>query len=200
MERILSRKTKSSPRPFVVDALKAIPQKFDSAIALDFGSGVGHETLLLLNHGFNVVAIDSQKEAFEIMLNRPEFAKFKPHLKTIVSNFEGLNFSDLPDADVIVASFSLPFISPQLFDHVFMSIIKKLKIGGYFIGNFFDPGFNVFKEKDRKNMTFHIKPEVLELFKDFKIITFNELKTPAKEPGKTDHTYEIFAQKNKTPS
>ena len=63
------------------------------------------------------------------------------------------------------------------------------------IVNLFDPGFTVFKAKDRVTMTFHTKKQVIELFKDFKILSFKEIKEPATEPGKFDHTYELCVQK-----
>lgn len=129
-----------------------------------------------------------------MMLSRPEITKYKSNLKTIISDFETLNFSKLPDTDLIVAMFALPFVSEKKFNTFWQNLINKLKTHGYFIGNLFDPKFNVFKEKDRKNMTFHTKSEVLELFKNFNIILFKEVKIPS-ESSKLDYYYEISAQK-----
>lgn len=194
-KKYYQEKLSQPPRQFVIDALAQIPKTQEQQIALDLGSGIGHETLLLLKNGFRVIAIDSQESAFKIMLERPDFKNYKPYLTTIIKSFEKLDFAAIPPLDAIIASFSLPFVRPEHFDFVFSKAIDKLKPGGYFIGNFFDPGFDVFKQSDRKNMTFHTKDQVVDLFKNFKIISFKEIKTPAKEAGKTDHTYEVFARK-----
>lgn len=188
-------KLKQPARQFVIDALALLPKSDESRIALDLGSGVGHETLLLLKEGFHVIAIDNQQQALNIMLSRPELKPYLPYVKTLTTAFENIDFSLLPNVDLVIASFSLPFCSPNQFNRLFADITQKLKPNGYFIGNFFDPGFNVFKDYDRKKMTFHTKIEVIKLLNKFKILSFKENITSATELGKTDHTYEILAQK-----
>jgi tellurite methyltransferase len=194
-KKYYQEKMSHPPRQFVIDALKEIPKSREVKIALDLGSGVGHETLLLLQEGYQVIAVDSQKIAFNVMLQRPEFEQYKTKLKTIVSPFEKLGFEQLPDFDLIVASFSLPFVSPDHFDYVFSHIMQKLKSEGYFIGNFFDPGFTSFAADDRKNMTFHSKDQVKDLFKEFTVLRFKEEKSQDKNTGAINHFYIVFAQK-----
>ena len=104
------------PREFVINALNAIPEPKGDAVALDLGCSVGHETLALLEKGYDVIAIDSQPEAFDIMLRRPEIQKFNGHIATIVSRFEKLDYAALPDLDLIVAAYALPFTSPDRFE------------------------------------------------------------------------------------
>lgn len=75
-----------------------------------------------------------------------------------------------------------------------MSIVLK-KIG-YFIGNFFgnkDSWVNI-----KKDVFFMEKEEVLKLFEDFEIISFNEVERDGKTGlGKIKHwhTFEIIAKK-----
>ena len=67
---------------------------------------------------------------------------------------------------------------------------------GYFVGNFFglkDSWYSI-----KKDMTFLSKEQVLDLFKDFKVIKFKE----NEEDGKTAlgsnkhwHTFDIIAKK-----
>lgn len=181
-------------REFVAKTLQVLPHPHQ-VVAIDLGAGVGHETLLLLEKGYHVKALDNQKAAFEFMLKRPEIVTHKDRLTTITSSFENLDFNQLPAADIIVASFSLPFCRPENFDSFWINIVQKIKPGGYFIGNTFDPGFTVFAESDRIKMTFHTKAQTAALFKGFKIISLNEIQKEATIPGKQDHYYEIFAQK-----
>ena len=181
-------------REFVVKTLQVIPTPHQ-AVAIDLGAGVGHETLLLLEKGYHVKAVDNQKAAFDFMLKRPEIVKYKDRLTTITSPFESLDLSQLPAADIIIASFSLPFCRPENFDSFWISIVQKIKPGGYFIGNTFDPGFTAFAESDRMKMTFHTKAQTAALFKGFKIFRLNEIRKEATTLGKYDHYYEIFAQK-----
>lgn len=183
-------------REFVVDALQKISN--DNAtgkLALDLGAGVGHETLLLLEKGYNVIAVDGQKEAFDFMLQRSEIKQYQAHLKTVISDFETLDFDSLPDVDLVVASFSLAFCKPAFFDTFWSNVMRKIKPGGYFIGNTFDAGFTAINKKDRPGMTFHTKAQTEALFKNFNIMSLQEVKNEGKVVGAFDHYYEVVAQK-----
>lgn len=182
-------------REFIVQALKTIPNPKSGDIALDLGAGVGHETLLLLEKNYNVIALDKQKIAFDFMYKRPEITQYKDRLKTIIASFEDLDFTLLPDLDMVIASFSIPFVNPKNFDDFWTHLVDKIKSNGYFIGNMFDPGFTTFNEKDRSVMSFHTKQQTIGLLKKFTILSFKEVKEAAKDPGKYVHHYEIIAQK-----
>jgi tellurite methyltransferase len=195
-ELYFKNKLNEPVREFVVDAIQKISNNNGTdKIALDLGAGVGHETLLLLERGYNVIAIDGQKEAFHFMLQRPEIKKYQAHLKTVVSTFENLDFALLPDVDLVVASFSLAFCKPTYFDTFWNNVTRKIKSGGYFVGNTFDPGFTAINKKDRPGMTFHTKAQTEALFKDFKIISLNEVQKEGKVAGACDYYYQVVAQK-----
>jgi tellurite methyltransferase len=182
-------------REFIVQALKTIPNPKSDEIALDLGAGVGHETRLLLEKNYNVIALDKEKIAFDFMFKRPEIAQYKDRLKTIVSSFEDLDFNLLPDLDMVIASFSMPFVNPKNFEDFWTHLVDKIKSNGYFIGNTFDPGFTTFNEKDRSVMSFHTKQQTIDLLKKFTILSFKEVKEASKSLGKYVHHYEIMAQK-----
>jgi SAM-dependent methyltransferase len=192
-ESYLTKTLQWPVRPYIIRALSKIPAPKEGAVALDLGAGVGNETLLLIDKGFDVVAIDSEKIAFDLMLKHPEIIKQRDHLKTIQSTFQNLDFSSVPIIDVVLASFSLPFCPPKYFNEFWKNLVSKIKPGGYFIGNTFDLGFTKFKSST--DMTFHDKQQTLDLFKDFNIIHFEEVKKENKENGQIDHFYIIFAQK-----
>jgi len=190
------RKLQDAPRDFVIEALKNIstPNNTNN-IALDLGSSVGHETLLLLQKNYEVYALDHEKIAFDMMLQRPEFIQYKNKVHTVLATFQDINFGMLPQFDLVLASFSLPFCLSVNFTQFWMNVTHQLKLGGYFIGNTFDPSFMGFTEKDRKNMTFHTKEETLNLFQKFKIINFQKIINTNESSGIVTCYYVVVAQK-----
>lgn len=190
------KKLHDQPRAYVVNALASIPN-IQNTTALDVGCGIGHETLLLLEKGYKVTALDGEQIAIDSMLKRPEIKKYKTMLTTMVSQFQKLAFEKLPQFDVIVASFSLPFCPPQHFEYVLNQLLHKLKPKGYFIGTFFDPSFNVFQNKDRQRMTFHTREQVKSLFENLTIIQLDQEISVATCGKKTEHIYHITAINNR---
>lgn len=188
-------KLRDPPAGFIVEGLQKIKQTQPEKIAVDFGCGVGHETAELLKNGYRVVAIDSQPEAFEYMKQLPVVASQQHNVKAIVSTFEKLNFAEIPQADLLIASFSLPFMKSADFNRVWPQVVSKIKPGGYFIGNFFAPDFSFFAEKFRHSMTFHNKPEALALLEGFQIEGFQEVNVPGTKPGTMNHYYVFIAKK-----
>lgn len=189
------KKLNDPPRDFLAKGLHNIPSLSSTQVAIDLGAGVGHETYLLLQKGYNVIAIDNQKTAFDIMLKRPEIIPYKDRLTTYEASFENIDFQKIPSADIVIASFALPFCKPDQFNQFWDKVSHQIKPGGYFIGNTFDPGFTAFKDNTRKNMTFHTKTETISLFKEFNILKFKEVKNPAAQKGLFDHYYEVIAIK-----
>lgn len=195
-DKYFKRKMFDPPAGFVVEGLKRVPKYPRGQVAIDLGSGVGHETMVLLRNGFKVVAVDSDANSFNYMMKQRDIGQYKNQLTTVVSEFENLNYDALPQADVIIASFSLPFVSKDKFETVWNKIMDKLKPGGYFIGNLFDPGFTYFGERFRPKMTFHNKEQAIHLVnKDFKIIDFKAVHVNSLKPGTKNFYYVFVARK-----
>lgn len=194
-EAYFKAKLRDPPAGFVVEGLNAIKQNDPHKVAIDLGCGVGHETVQLLQRGYNVVAVDGQAEAFDYLKQQPNIGPYLGHLRTIVSSFEKLNFSELPQADLVVASFALPFMRANDFNNTWQKVVAKIKPGGYFIGNLFAPDFSFFADKFRGSMTFHSKPEALALFNGFEVVGFQEVKAPGTKPGTINHYYVFIAKK-----
>ncbi len=194
-EAYFKAKLRDPPAGFVVEGLNAIQHNSPHKVAIDLGCGVGHETVQLLQRGYNVVAVDGQAEAFDYLKQQPNIGPYLGNLRTIVSSFEKLNFSELPQADVVVASFALPFMRASDFNGTWQKVVAKIKPGGYFIGNLFAPDFSFFADKFRGSMTFHSKPEALALFSGFEMLGFQEVKAPGTKPGTINHYYVFIAKK-----
>jgi tellurite methyltransferase len=101
--------------------------------AVDLGFGAGNETLELLRRGWKVVAIDGQRAAAEFLARRVP-AQHRGALTILVAPMEGL---ELPEADLVHASFSLPFCSPEEFPRLWSTIRRSLRPGGHFAGQLF---------------------------------------------------------------
>ncbi|MEL6166170.1 MAG: class I SAM-dependent methyltransferase, partial [Cyanobacteria bacterium J06628_3] len=104
--------------------------------AIDLGCGSGRDTVELLRRGWKVIAIDSQEEAIEHLIEQQKnYCESETLLENRISRFENI---DLPSGvDLINASFSLPFCEPQSFPELWNKIFSSLICGGRFSGQLF---------------------------------------------------------------
>lgn len=185
------KKFKDKPaRPQLVNALKQMSPQ--SKTALELGSGPGRDALHLLQEGWKVTVVEKETTGIE-MLQRDLPASLAPNFSVIASGFEDLQ--DLPAADFIYASYSLPFCKPEAFPKLWKLVEKAFKPQAYFVGNFFGPQDEWVQRGDT---TGHSEQELRELFKDFNIIGWNEMNergSTAAGVMKHWHVFTVFAQK-----
>lgn len=178
------------PRETTLKALELYGDK--SGQAIDLGCGNGNDTLALLEAGWHVLAIDGQQEAIERVQARVP-AEWQPRLQTQVAMFEALT---LPSADLVNASFSLPFCPPAYFPHFWEQIVESIRPHGRFAGQ-------LFGDKDswakRPEMTCHTRAQVDKLLAGFEIEFLVEDYDPngrtAVGNPKHWHIYRIVARK-----
>jgi len=154
------------PRQLLLDVLEKYPAE-DSLHAIDLGCGEGTETLIMLARGWHVHAVDGDTGGIKRLTNRVS-PEVQTRLQTQVSKFEDVI---LPSADLLHASYSIPFCDPDKFPAFWNKIINAIKPGGRFAGQFF--GVND-TWAYRKDMTFHTREQVHMLFDDFEIESFHE--------------------------
>ncbi|MSO74765.1 MAG: class I SAM-dependent methyltransferase [Alphaproteobacteria bacterium] len=121
------------PRDTLLRALASIEAEgrpTPDALALDLGAGEGRDTVELLRRGYRVIAIDVEPRAFERLRGRPDLVRSEA-LETVIGRFEDL---ELPESDLINASFSLPFCTPRRFPQFWRRLVTALKPGGRFAG------------------------------------------------------------------
>ena len=154
--------------------------------AIDLGCGAGNDTMLLLEKGFNVTAIDSEPQVKEILLKR---AQNEQNLNVVTGDFSKVQ---LQKADLINANFSLFFVRKD-FDSFIKNVLQSMNKNGYFVGNFLG------KEDDwKKSKTTVEKDELFNYFSKFKILYFSEekyYKDVLTKKNKFWHVYNIIAQK-----
>jgi SAM-dependent methyltransferase len=182
------------PRPTLLAALDNFAPELtpnSQRFAVDLGCGEGRDTVELLRRGWQVLAIDGNAAAFEQMKQRSDLKNLE--LLTIkIAKFSEANW---PEADLINASFSLPFCPPEQFPNLWEKIVGGLRSGGRFSGQLFGdrddwasiPTHSHFTEEQVKKL---LEPFQIEMF------TVEEVdgKTALQEP-KHWHIFHIVAQK-----
>ncbi|MEP7137541.1 MAG: class I SAM-dependent methyltransferase [Chloroflexota bacterium] len=155
-----------APRQLLLDVL----EKFQSQTALqaiDLGSGDGTETAVLLSRGWHVLAVDGEFAGIKRLMDKvPQGAQV--HLQTQVAKFEEVK---LPPADLIHASYSIPFCHPDHFPALWEKISTALNPGGRFAGQFFGVRDSW---ADNKDMTFHTEEQVRAMLNGFETEHFHE--------------------------
>ena len=180
------------PRPLLMDVLNAFARETSpsSRLAIDLGCGDGTETIALLARGWNVLAVDGEPAAIHRLLKKlPENGH--PHLQTQIMKFQELS---LPPADLIHASFSLPFCPPEYFDAFWNKIVSAIKPGGRFAGQFF--GVND-SWSTKPDMTFRTAGQLRAMLERFEVESFVELEEDGQAASgpKHWHLFTVIARK-----
>ena len=121
------------PHDLLLQVLAMFDDDGRRGLAVDLGCGQGFETAELLRRGWEVVAIDATEEGIRRLRGRVP-ASDTPRLRTVVSRMED---ADVPAADLIHASYSLPFCRPTVFPRLWGDIREAIRPGGRFAGELF---------------------------------------------------------------
>ncbi len=195
----------NDPRPTLLAAL----QHFDAEpsdherLAVDLGCGTGRDTFELLRRGWRVLAIDAQEEAIQRLRRSGELVS-SDRLETQVADFETARW---PTAELVNASYALPFCPPGNFAGLWERITTSLPSRGRFCGQLFgdrDEWASVPVTPTaewtppRNAMTFLTRSEIDELLGDYAIeelIEIDEDGPTATGPDKHWHLFHIVARK-----
>ncbi|MEO1585241.1 MAG: class I SAM-dependent methyltransferase [Planctomycetota bacterium] len=173
---------------FDADGLRADRKPF----AIDLGAGEGRDTAELLRRGWAVLATDGHPKGIELLTSRPDLTH-ADRLTARVETFETL--SELPAADLINASFSLPFCHPEHFERVWKLIVDALPAGGRFAGQIFGDRDGWAGIPDRSHFS---RTEAERLFEGFLLESFREDEKDAKDAAgnqKHWHLFHVVARK-----
>jgi tellurite methyltransferase len=121
------------PRDVLLQVLAMFDDDGRRGLAVDLGCGQGFDSAELLRRGWEVVAIDATEEGIRRLRRRIPDSDV-PRLRTVVSRMED---ADVPTADLIYASFSLPYCRPQVFPRLWSDIREAIRPGGRFAGQLF---------------------------------------------------------------
>ena len=161
--------------------------------SIDIGCGQGTDVAELLREGWDVIAIDKEAEAEQILVNK--FSKF--HGNKLITQVQKMENIIIPPITLVNASFSLPFCNPNNFSQLWTNITSSITIGGIFCGQLFgmEDGW-----ASNKNMTFHHRKSLNDLFKDFRIHFLHEensISNTSSGEKKNWHVFDLVAEKLK---
>ena len=181
-----------APRQLLLDALEKF-QSETSLQAIDLGSGDGTETAVLLARGWHALAVDGESAGIKRLMEKvPKDAQgAQAHLQTQVAKFEDVI---LPPADLIHASYSIPFCHPDHFPVLWDKISNALNPGGRFAGQFFGVHDTW---ADNKDMTFHTETQVRAMLTQFETEYFHEQDEDGEAASgpKHWHVFTVIARK-----
>ena len=193
------------PRPTLLAALEhfvAEPSDHER-LAVDLGCGTGRDTFELLRRGWRVLAIDAQEEAIRRLRRKDAPLVSSGRLETQVADFESARW---PTAELVNASYALPFCPPESFPGLWERITMSLPSGGRFSGQLFGdrdewasvPHTSTAEWTPPRNaMTFLTRSEVEDLLGDYAIeelIEIDEEGPTATAPVKHWHLFHIVAR------
>lgn len=155
--------------------------------AIELGCGVGHGVQFLLDQGFSVTAVDGEPEAVDIARSRIE----SDCVTWVCEKFEAWSPQQ---ADVIVAGFSIFFLSPPEFDRFWSGLEAVQDEGCLFAGQFL--GIN--DDWKSRGYTTHTADSLRELLRNWDLLYFEEAErdgfTSVGEP-KHWHVFHVVARK-----
>lgn len=166
-------------------------------LAIDVGCGEGRDTRELLARGWRVVAFDSSLDGLA-RLRASVPPAHQPRLVVHTLSLEDAAHSPLLPrrADLINASFSLPFCLPAAFPALWERTVNTLAPAGLFAGQ-------LFGDRDEwatiRPESHHTRENVLALLAPFALIHFDEVEKDGDDAmGQTKHhhLFHIVARKH----
>ena len=180
-----------SPSPTTVMAIDLWTQEHEApGSAVDLGCGDGRDTLEFLRRGWRVLAIDTEPTALDLLVSRPDL----PSTGRVDCRCLAMEDATWGAADIVNASFALPFCRPDRFDALWRQICASLPAGGRFAGHFFGPEDSWANER----LTITDREDVDDLLSSFEIEYFCELKEDGRDAvgnAKHWHLFHVVARK-----
>ncbi|CAL4861248.1 class I SAM-dependent methyltransferase [Microbacterium sp. MM2322] len=174
------------PRRHLITALDHVSRV---GTAIDLGAGDGVDSRFLLDQGWQVVAVDATPGLRERIAAGGDVV---PRLDARDTSFADVH--ELPDADLVLASYSLPFARETEFAHIWELIIAALRPGGVFAGQ-------LFGHRDdwaaRDDVLTHSAGQVADLLADWDVVELIEREKdgPSGRGPKHWHVFDIIARR-----
>jgi SAM-dependent methyltransferase len=157
--------------------------------AVDLGCGDGADTGWLLRHGWSVTAVDASPACEPYV--RLNAGGYTDRLDLVVADVTDV---DLPDADLVVALFSLPFVAPERFDATWERVRAAVQPGGVLAVVLF--GDRDSWAAEHPEMTFHTREAVESRLTGLDVVELTE----DERDGTSDvgpkhwHLFEVIAR------
>jgi SAM-dependent methyltransferase len=152
------------PRATLLEALARLEAEGRApGTAVDLGAGTGRDTAELLRRGWRVVAVDAHPEAVA------RLRALGDGVEVVQAAFDE---AEWPDADLVNASFALPFAAPDAFARAWARIRASVVPGGRFCGQLFGPNDQWAPSPD---MSFQSRGEIERLLDGWVVERLDEL-------------------------
>lgn len=166
--------------------LNAVFSLIEKGTVLDIGCGSGGNSILLAKKGFQVIALDRQKEAIDCLKKRLKNRKFG---SLIDAKEIDLSTALWPERkySLILALNVLHFLSPQRAQF----LIRKMKTSLKHQGIIF---IRVFSHKNQPKSKGYHPPlkEIEKMFKDFQILELQHYRVEENHPPAGSHAHWIL--------
>jgi tellurite methyltransferase len=177
-----------TPRDLLLQVLGLFEAEDRRGSAVDIGCGQGFDTDELLRRGWEVVAIDATEEGIERLRRRvPD--EHAARLRTLVSPME---YAELPAADLLYASFSLPYCPPDAFPRFWADLRTAIRPNGRFAGQLF--GDRDTWASTEPQMTFFDAARARGLFDGLDVESFAEEEEDDEDMQKHWHVFHVIAK------
>ncbi|MGI5187134.1 methyltransferase domain-containing protein [Promicromonospora sp. CA-289599] len=164
-------------------------------IAVDLGAGAGIETAAMLTAGWRVTAIEPAADTALTAVpdsDRPALA----HRPSFVQDA-----LPLPHADLVHASYALPFVPVADFDRVWKAVREALLPGGYLAVTLFGPNDAWAQDPSIApgRLTFHSRADVERLLDGLDVVDLDEKDREDRTTRGTKHwhVFEAIARRAK---
>ena len=174
--------------------LLALDRAVEPGFAVDLGCGAGRDTVELLRRGWRVLAIDSEPEAIRRLEAREDLEN-RDNLTTLCARMEDARWEA---ADLVNASFALPFVPPERFPPFWQRLIDSIREGGRFAGQLLGPN----DEWAGTGLTIVTRGALDAFFAAFEFEWLDEEDADGSVPGggkKHWHIFHIVARKIPSP-
>ncbi|MDR3690649.1 MAG: class I SAM-dependent methyltransferase [Fimbriimonas sp.] len=151
---------KAPLHPLYEEIDKWLPQ---TGMALELGAGVGNGVVHLIEKGLTVTAVDAESEAIQIIRERA------PEAIVIESLFQDLSLSE-ETYDVVVAGFSLFFLTAGEFIEFWPRLVSSVRAGGIIAGQLMGPH----DDWVARGYSAHSHDEAWQLLSPFVVLHFEE--------------------------
>jgi SAM-dependent methyltransferase len=156
--------------------------------AVDLACGEGRDTVELLKRGWRVTAIDSSAEGLALLAKR--VAGLPPDAQArLTVQCAAMEEAEIPGADLVNASFALPFCHPGAFTALWERIVSALPAGGRFAGQFFGPDDSWANLPDRAH---HSRSQIDALLAGFTVESLTEENRPSKDRANFPKHWHVF--------
>jgi trans-aconitate methyltransferase len=151
-------------------------------LALELGAGVGKGAIHLALKGLDVVALDRDPKALEILR---QTSPPGVHIETVAAEMR-----DFPPGpyDVVVAQFSLFFLAPSEFTDLWPRLVEAIKPGGLFAGQL----LGVNDSWNDKGHSMHDGAGLDDLFTGFEMLYLDEVDRDGEDVFKRPKHWHIF--------